>query len=180
MIQHASLTSTEAYHIQFAVLRQARELDPLPRTPRPRRYPFPTFESTLPSSFSAITVEPHMLLKVPKQQAPRARPIFICPFCPRAKSRISVYAFWSHVFHQHRNIAEREKLQAIRQSAAQWQQYWDEHSKGGKKDNRTMEKLQQMEREGKDFSWKHVQGWGLSGDLGAEPAIREQEAYHNT
>ncbi|MDI1490065.1 MAG: hypothetical protein OHK93_001264 [Ramalina farinacea] len=162
LMQHASLTSTEAYYIQFAVLRQARELDPLPRTPRPRRYSFPTFESALPSSFSAITVESNMLLKVPKEKACPARPVFICHFCPQAKSRHSVYAFWSHIIHKHDNVAGGEKVQAIRQSAFQWRQYWDEHSKGGKKDNRTMEKLLQIEREGNNFSWGHVQGWDLS------------------
>lgn len=88
MMQHAALTTIEAYYIQFAVLRQAKGL-PAESIPRPRIYLYPTLESQLPCSFPAITVSSDDLVEaLPAKK--EGRPDLLCAFSPCIKAYASI------------------------------------------------------------------------------------------
>lgn len=157
-VQHAALTTKEAYHIQFAVLRQARGLPPIQLKPHKRRYMFPTFESGLPCSFPAIAPDPTMLDTAPVKSSDTTRPKLMCSYCTRFKPFASIHAFWVHIVGRHEDVPNETRLQTIRESANLWRQYWSTQS-GGKRGNRTLERLDQIEEEG--FCWRHVEEWQL-------------------
>lgn len=149
----------EVYHIQFSVLCQAHGLEPLERKPRSQRFPFSTFESALPCSFAAVAPEASMLLSEPVEQPHAQRPKLKCCFCSVPKPFASIYAFWVHIVNRHDNVGEELRLGVIKSSAVQWRAYWAKCSLGGKRDNRTYQRLLQIEQEG--FGWQDVVSWDL-------------------
>ena len=161
MMQHAALTTREAYYIQFAVLRQAKGL-PTQSVPRPRRYLYPTLESQVPSSsFPAIIVSPDNLVEEVLPAKKEGRPDLLCAFCPCIKAYASITGFWSHVVNKHKEINDEQRLKEVLRGAALWRQYWDQCSDGGKYANPTMAKLEQIEQQGESFGWQQVLNWGL-------------------
>lgn len=153
LMQHAALTSLESFHIQAAVFHQAKGLPRPEPTPRPRRYPFPTFESTVPSTFPSVTVVPSELIPAAEDDGLRGRPNLTCVFCSRLRGSASIVALWSHIFHCHQEVCSTERLDKIRRTAALWEEYWDSLG-GSKKYNRTADKLEQVRRV--DFGWNDV------------------------
>ncbi|KAL8927765.1 MAG: hypothetical protein Q9208_002181 [Pyrenodesmia sp. 3 TL-2023] len=157
LLQHAALTSLEAFHIQASVFCQAKGLPAPEPTPRPRRYPFPTFESTLPCNFPAIGADPAALVPEMEDDSLRGRPNLTCAFCSRLRGYGSIVGLWSHIFHCHQEVSSNDRVGEIRRTGALWEDYWD--SLGGKKYNPTADKLEQMRRS--SFGWNGVIAWDL-------------------
>ena len=158
-LQHAALTSREAYYIQFAVLRQAKGIPAAPPIPRPRRFLYPTLESQLPSSFPAVTVDPNDLVQEAQSAKKEGRPDLLYAFCPFVKAYASITAYWGHLVNKHGEINDETRLEEVHRTAALWRAYWEEYSDGGKYGNPTMAKLLQLKQE--DFGWQQVEDWGL-------------------
>lgn len=160
LMQHAALTSREAYYVQFAVLRQAKGIPSAPPIRRPRRYLYPTFESQHSSPyFPAITVDSKDLVQEAQSTKKEGRPDLICGFCPCIKTYASITAYWGHLVNKHRDINSEARLREVYRTATLWRTYWKEYSDGGKYGNPTMVKLLQIEEEG--FGWQQVLDWGL-------------------
>lgn len=160
--QHAALTLREAYYIQFATLRKAHGLPPSQPVARPRRYPYPTLESTLPSSlFPSITIDEGALISSAPGDSEKARPHMRCQYCTttRLKSFGAIIGYWGHIVNAHQEVPNDVRLQAIIHSGSLWRDYWDLCSRGGKGNNATLAKLQQTQRD--DFCWMDVVGWSL-------------------
>ena len=157
--QHAALTALEVCYIQFDILRQAYGIPATEIIPRPRRYPYRTFESQLPCVFPAVKVTSADLQR---SFAPlTGRPELTCPFCllSKVKAFASIVGFWAHIVHRHQAVSDDDRLCEVRRSAASWQTYWNLYSSGGKRNNLTVAKLRQALRI--DFSWTEVLDWQL-------------------
>ena len=158
--QHASLSTLEAYCIQFAVLRQARGLEPKDLASHPRRHNFPTFESHLPLSrgFEAVTPNPDHLKFGASRADKDGKPDLICTFCIKINGFGTIIGYWSHLFHKHEEVADEKRLQEIRRSASLWQRYWSQ-KKQSRNAQATVRKFEQVQGEG--FSWDVVGSWQL-------------------
>ncbi|KAL8890476.1 MAG: hypothetical protein Q9215_002388 [Flavoplaca cf. flavocitrina] len=142
LLQHAALTTLEACHIQASVFCLAKNLPPLQRKPCPRRYPYPTFESALPCTFSSVSVIPDDLVSETVDDGLRGRPNLNCTFCPphHLRGYASIIALWAHIVHHHQAEKKKVRLQEVCRTAAAWQEYWD--ASGGRKFNPTAAKLE--------------------------------------
>lgn len=173
-MQHAALTTLEAFSIQFFVLLKAKGLAPRPPPTRPRWHTYPTFEHQLPLTFcpdnSAVDLVDEGIVSDAPPTSPPGKPELRCRFCPRIKSFKSIIALWSHYVHQHYSatgdapwskvvVAEQALLEEVRRTAQLWREYWRNHSDGGKRRDPTMMKLNQVA--GDSFSWSHVLEWHL-------------------
>lgn len=123
------------------------------------RYLFPTLEGQLPCSFPSVAPDPALLVAEPLIRKNPERPKTICKHCPSARSFASLYGFWAHLFQKHPDVSEDIRLEQMHKAARLWRAYWDKHSNGGKADNNTRKKLDQMT--GADFCWGDVVDWGL-------------------
>jgi len=161
--QHAALSTTEAYYIQFATLRRAKGLPPTQPTPRPRRHVNPTLESQLPSLFSAITTDADELVPEALPIRKEGRPELVCKFCTsyRIKAFASITGLWAHVANKHPEVDDGARLREVQRTALLWQAYWDDYSDGGKRGNPTVIKLKETQGDG--FGWDDVLRWGLRG-----------------
>ncbi|KAI4118688.1 MAG: hypothetical protein LQ345_001299 [Seirophora villosa] len=158
LMQHAALTALEACRIQAAVYCLAKNLPPLERCPRPRRYLYPTFESTLPSTFSAVSVD-RQALASETDDGLRGRPNLCCTFCPpeRIRGYASVVALWSHVVHHHQEVDSQRRVGEICRTGTLWREYWESLG-GGRKSNETASKLEQISQ---GLTWTDVLNWKL-------------------
>ena len=159
--QHAALTPLEIYYHQFAELSQANGLPPPVAPTRPWRYPYPTFESSLPCQFPSVAVRQADLVSKPPTGRLSHRPDLMCRYCvgSNLKTFASIIGFWSHIVNKHQGVDNLVRLQKIQESAAQWLRYWELHSYGGKRDNPTLAKVLQTQGEG--FCWSDVLDWSL-------------------
>ncbi|KAL8762042.1 MAG: hypothetical protein Q9184_001889 [Pyrenodesmia sp. 2 TL-2023] len=166
MMQRAAITALEAYYHQFAVLSKAYGLPSISPIPRPRRYIYPTFESHIPCQYSSIAVDETQL--VSEQLRPELfaadtqhRPDLTCTFCvlTSIKSFASIMGLWSHIVYLHQDIDNAIRLEVIRDSALGWSIYWELYSRGGKRTNETLAKIEEAQRA--DFSWTNVMNWKL-------------------
>jgi hypothetical protein len=90
---------------------------------------------------------------------PKDKPDLICPFCDRLTvSYTGIVAIWSHIFHQHKDKNNGERLQAIRQLGDKWRAYYIGRTHRGKHDP-TMVKLEQITHAA--FNWEDVISWSL-------------------
>ncbi len=176
LMQHAALTTLEAFLIQFFVFRKAKGLDLLASPPRPRWHPYSTFEYQLPLTFcgtesAVINPAGQDICSKQAMRDDKSKPELQCHFCSGIKAYKSVIALWSHFVHQHarssegsswyrdqRVVSEDLLLQEICRTAKEWRLYW-KHSDGGKRRDPTMLKLIQVEEDG--FAWKDVLDWQL-------------------
>ena len=149
LMQHAALTTQEAYAIQFDVLRRARGIAPKP-IDRPRRHRFSSFESQLPCRFPALKVESaDLILERPAPTNP-AKPQLLCIFCKRLKNLQTVTGLWGHIVHKHDGIDVEGRLREIRRTARLWRTYWDENVDRGKGGTATVKRLEEAEKD--DFN----------------------------
>ncbi|KAL8819220.1 MAG: hypothetical protein Q9223_002302 [Gallowayella weberi] len=162
--QRAAVTALEAYYHQFAVLSKAHGFPPLPYINRPRRYPFPTIEAHLPSQFSTINLEKAKLaskemLDECTTNAKKYRPDLTCSFCVATslKTYATIIGLWAHIINVHQDIENKNRVEEIRRCAGLWYTYWQLHSKGGKRTNPTLVKLEEAQAE--DFCWSDVLNW---------------------
>ncbi|KAI4237115.1 MAG: hypothetical protein LQ349_002098 [Xanthoria aureola] len=160
LLQHAALTTNEAFSIQFDVLRRARGIspDPTPLT-RPRRHRWSTFEGYLPCRYPAIKVDPdNLALDRPASRRIPGKPDLICMFCKKIKAFDSAAGYWGHLVHKHDGIDTSNRLDEIRRTAAQWKVYFD--IQDGGKGGRVMKyRLEELMQDG--FDWDAVLAWGL-------------------
>ncbi|KAK8134938.1 hypothetical protein PG984_006950 [Apiospora sp. TS-2023a] len=161
LLQLASLTTFEAYLIQFAVLCRSRRLSRPPAPSRPRRHPYKTFETELPLSAgfgggSSLRYDDEPLAGYDVRVG---RPTLLCRFCPGIKSFSRVTPLWSHLVYAHDDVNTADRLKEISWSASLWREYWQKVSDGGRRDGLTMQRLAQAVADG--FTWKHVLDWGL-------------------
>ncbi|KAL8942297.1 MAG: hypothetical protein Q9216_001741 [Gyalolechia sp. 2 TL-2023] len=166
MMQRAALTSLEIYYHQFAVLSRAYGLPELVPVLRPRRYMYPTFESQLPCQYLSIGPDPaelvHEEAHTELSMSPKKhRPNLTCKFCVRGniKTFASIIGLWSHIVNIHQDVDNSIRLEEIQQSALSWWTYWDLHSRGGKRENPTLTKLE--EAQAPSFGWNIVMNWSL-------------------
>lgn len=156
--QHAALTAVERTLIQFAVCRLARGLPAAPRRPRPRQYFYPTMESGLPCSFTAVRVELDKLADESQVAKPEKLDT-VCPYCVTFKTFANVTSAWAHVFYKHPQVANNERLAFIQQTAASWHEYLDTCHR--KKRENTVLYNRVLQAEQADFSWQTVESWNL-------------------
>lgn len=100
------------------------------------------------------------MLTEPLEQPHSERPQLRCDFCAVPKPFASIYAFWVHLVTKHQGVSDDRRLELVKKSAELWRTYWEKHSVGGKKQNRTYHRLLQIEKG--EFSWQDVEAWGLS------------------
>jgi hypothetical protein len=140
------------------VLRQALNMPPMVPPSRPRRHPYSTFEYEVDLKFCNGLPSLAAFDLLPIQEPESGRVELICPFCTRINSFVGLVPIWSHIFHQHKEKTNAERLEAIREKG----KIWREHSAGkthrGKKDP-MMVKLAQAEK--LDFNWEVVISWRL-------------------
>ena len=143
------------------MLRQAKGLPPSQPIPRPRRYQYPTFESTLPCNFSAVKLDTADLVSEVPPATKFGKPDLVCKLCvsTHIKAYASLIGYWTHLVHKHQDADVDERLEEVRQTAKTWGVYWENHSDGGKRGNPTMAKIQRTQDA--DFAWTDVLGWGL-------------------
>ena len=154
------MSTLETCYIQFSVFRQAKGLPALPPVPRPRRYIYPTFETSLPShAFPALHVDAAELVPDGAHGLKPGKPDLCCKFCVEIKAYGSIVGLWSHLINKHGAIDKEERLSEIRRTALLWRTYWNEYSDGGKYGNPTQSKLDQTEKEG--FGWEDVVAWNI-------------------
>jgi hypothetical protein len=174
LMQHATLTTTETFCIQFFVLLTAKGIA-LPRPPpRPQWHPHSTWEYQLPlrlrSVHPAISLASEDIVSGVIPPAHFGKPELKCRFCSRIKAFKSIIALWSHLLHQHYRstneqtwskiiVEEQDLLEEIRRTAGLWRTYWVEHSNGGKRRDPTMIKVNQVAEE--DFCIDTVLDWQL-------------------
>jgi hypothetical protein len=175
-MQHAALTTPEVCFIQMNTLRHAKGLPPLPPPIRPHWHVYPTFEHQLPlnpgfcgGAQCAVKVDPiDLAIEAPVGMG--GKPALVCPFCSHIKSFQSIIGLWSHFVQKHAEtgradaytktiVQEEHLLHEIRRTAALWREYWKTHSDGGKNNDPTMLKLNQIASD--DFTWATVLSWGL-------------------
>lgn len=80
-MKHAVLTTFEAYCVQNDVLRMAIGDEQPARLPKSRYYKYPTFETRLPTRFSAIKVDPSEVVSERKSLKEEGKPDLICSLC---------------------------------------------------------------------------------------------------
>ena len=163
--QHAALISSESYRHQFQILAEVNGLPPPKPLPRPRRYPYPTFESLLPSQYPAVAINRNELVFGSSTSVKEGRPNLICDFCSsvRLKSYASIVGLWAHMVHEHQEVDNADRLHEIKRTAMLWWNYWKSCSEGGKRHNLTLAKLEQTQQLG--FSWTDVMKWSLRSAL---------------
>ncbi|KAI4273745.1 MAG: hypothetical protein LQ337_004417 [Flavoplaca oasis] len=164
--QRAAVTALEACYHQFAVLSKAYGFPPLPYINRPRRYPFPTIEAHLPNQFSSISLDEARLVSKTLLEESAAggkqyRPDLTCNFCvaTNLKTYATIVGLWAHIINVHQDVDNSDRFEEIRRCAGLWYNYWQLHSKGGKRTNPTLVKLKEAQAE--DFSWSDVLNWHL-------------------
>ncbi|KAL8668255.1 MAG: hypothetical protein Q9202_000233 [Teloschistes flavicans] len=159
MMQHAAITALEAYYHQFTVLSHAYRLPPPPPTVRPRRYPYPTFEPQLPCQFDSVSIDEDHIISNPSCDSTSQRPNLTCQLCSASglKTFASIIGYWSHIVNKHQAVSNDLRCHEIRSSASQWREYWETHSRGGKRNNPTLAKLKQTQQA--DFCWMDVMEW---------------------
>ena len=167
-MKRAALTPLEVYYHQFAVLSTAHGLPPVPPVPRPRRYRYPTFEGQLPCQLTSIKIDEtklatRQMLSEPVTGPTKHRPSMICRFGSCRSTKLKTFgcivAFWSHIVNQHQDTDHHIRLEEIQKSAQSWWEYWNLHSKGGKRGNPTLAKIEEAQEEG--FSWSSISSWSL-------------------
>ncbi|KAH8791671.1 hypothetical protein BGZ57DRAFT_922836 [Hyaloscypha finlandica] len=172
LMQHAALTTLEAFLIQFFVLLKAKGQASLATPPRPRWHPYPTFECQLPLTFcdeAAVNLEPEDIVSEVIESTRVGKPELKCQFCSGIKAFKSIIALWSHFVHQHYKsensawmkvvVEENLLLEEVRRTAGLWRTYWREHSDGGKRRDPTMMKLLQVDDV--NFTWVDILEWKL-------------------
>ncbi|KAL2414206.1 hypothetical protein ABEF95_004071 [Exophiala dermatitidis] len=133
LLQRAALTATEAVHIQFSVLREAKNL---PEVPPPDMSPpdrFTTFEYRLPVTFKAesptglLTYRSRLVTPPDVPFAPRDK-VFVCPFCDKCQQGWSMIDhYWAHLRNPEKHgdeVPDAARLQAVIDSGAlylEWQ-----------------------------------------------------------
>jgi len=136
MTQQATLDTSEVYHLQFDVLRQAtgQQMSIVPQ--RPQNFLYPTFESRLPLTWNVskdvITFDIANCVAEDSLPKRKCRPVLLCKFCSHVKTYATSYGFWSHIFHKHIDVSNSERLEEIRRSASLWWDYWVQDSDGGR------------------------------------------------
>jgi hypothetical protein len=110
LMQHAALTTLEAFLIQFHVLLMAKGKAPLEPPPRPQWHPYLTFEYQLPLTFCqanpAVDVDSGEIVSGVVNT--KGKPELRCLFCSRIKAFKSIIALWSHFVHQHSKSTEHK------------------------------------------------------------------------
>ncbi|KAL8927764.1 MAG: hypothetical protein Q9208_002180 [Pyrenodesmia sp. 3 TL-2023] len=163
LLQHASLTTLEAYCIQFAVLAKAKQV-PAKQVSRPQRHRYSTFESRLPCSadLTAISVESSELRPNNDFTTVRRKPDLLCSYCNRIKAFKTVTGLWSHIFHKHSDVDDASRLTEMRRLGVLWREYLiDYYPHNVNEGNITIRRLYELQKD--DVSWDAVIAWKLRG-----------------
>ena len=126
---------------------------PTPTISRNRRFKYPNLESQLPCSFPAVTIGSEDLVDEVLTAKKAGRPDLLCAFCRHVKTFASITALWGHLVYKHKDISDQARLDEILRTASLWREYWELYSDGGKYNNPTMAKLNQIEEE-EGFGWQ--------------------------
>ncbi|KAL2075898.1 hypothetical protein VTL71DRAFT_841 [Oculimacula yallundae] len=161
MMQHAALTTYEAYLIQFSILRKAKGLPPIAEPPRPRRHTYNTFEYQLPvlfcgnqSSFDTEDLNPSQPIEED------LKPELVCQLCTKIKAFTSIVAAWSHIVHKHAGGEPEHLTREISRITIKWKEYWARHPNGsGPRNAKTLAMMAEVD--GPHFSWDTVLAWNL-------------------
>ncbi|KAK6210921.1 hypothetical protein LQW54_005799 [Pestalotiopsis sp. IQ-011] len=168
LMRLASLTTYEAYLIQFSVLRRALHIPEAGPAQRPAGWAaYPSLEDRLP--LSAMLCEgsrPEPMLEragpvAGAGDAANGRPSLVCPFCTAIKGFRRPTKLWAHLVHRHSASEDKDRLvQEVRRTASLWLAYWEgSSSEMGRAGGATKAKLLQALQGG--FRWRDVVAWGL-------------------
>lgn len=164
--QHASLTTLEAYGIQFATLAMARGRSLGKPLRRPQRHRYSTFEATIPlsSGFDAIVVDLAQLSSGSVAAAAKGKkPDMMCTFCTRHKLKgfSSVVQGWRHIYRTHDDVDDTSRLKEMKRMAKIWAEYQEKcYPQNMKGTNKTWRMVQQLIKI--DASWDTVREWDLA------------------
>ena len=81
----------------------------------------------------------------------------LCSHCAHVKSFMSIDGYWNHFVNKHFEVDDVIRLEEIIQSGLLWLSYWQHHSHGGKRGNKTQARLEQIQQAG--FCWQNVEHW---------------------
>ncbi|KAL8854852.1 MAG: hypothetical protein Q9221_000358 [Calogaya cf. arnoldii] len=159
LLQHAVLTTFEAYSVQNDFLCMAIGEERPARLPKPRYYKYPTFETRLPTRFSAMKVDPSELVSERKSLKKEGKPDLICSLCASLKAYKGPINLWSHLIRKHGDDDTDKLVAEVIRTAALWDEYWTYHSEGGKKSLPNHAKVQQALSD--EFTWQDVLDWDI-------------------
>lgn len=169
--QLAALSTSEAIHIQFSVLRQARGYPPAPPPSRPTSHDpfFKTFEHQLPLQFPAppIEVETRLLATESPSRGdliPWQDVQWQCVFCPPFSHTFKkITGFWAHVKARHPDKPAEDRLAEIVTSAIRHKELTLRRGTGKEGGNqRTWQMVLQASAPG--FEWRTFTTWDLQED----------------
>jgi hypothetical protein len=161
LLHLASLAPFEAFHVQLAVVAQARRLEP-PPVPACPGHPYPTLECRLPLSFpgSTVALDPCDIAQPLAARRPSSdRLVLYCPFCTAIRPFLSLTGFWGHLRDRHQLVPQQERLAEIVRSGRAW---LEDNSVAGAStpgDHALLRLAQQTQAP--DFTFEVVRGWKL-------------------
>ncbi|OAP60169.1 hypothetical protein AYL99_05171 [Fonsecaea erecta] len=171
MMQHAALTTTEAFCLQFHVLGVAAGDDGLARwcLPRPSDHPrsYTTFEGRLPVQMPATAVRADAsLLVVPPAENATATDIradlrLRCRLCEDTGRRwTKPTTAWAHIVVHHAGHPREERTREIRRIAEEYAAWAEERFYHLPSHNpQTWAKI--VQARSPDFDWEVVESWRL-------------------
>ena len=161
VFQHAALTRSEVYLVQFDVRESATGFHVPLSTIKPTLHPYPTFESKLPLTWGmsqlAVQVKSEDLLgSLPNVS--REKPSFVCEYCHNQPYE-KILSFWAHIYRKHLDIDQSERLEVIREGGAACSTYWQTCPEAKSRSKATLAKLKTAASA--TFSWEDVIRWNL-------------------